>query len=333
MPCYHIWMLQPHRLLAVAVALTIACGGAKPPAEPGMLRIAVIPKGTTHEFWKAVHAGAIKAGAELGVTIEWKGPLQESDREEQIKVIENFATRGVAGIALAPLDDAALVQPVATAVRAGIPVVIFDSDLKSPDYVSFVATDNFRGGQIAGEELAKRVGARGNIVLLRYAVGSASTTKREEGFLDEIAKHPGLTVVSANQYAGTTTETAFQSSENLLAAHRRGSMLGIDGIFCPNESASFGMLRALVDGGYAGKVHFIGFDSSPKFVAAINAGQMDGMVLQNPVKMGYLAVKALVQHLRGQPVAKRIDTGVTLVTKGNIADPAIAELVRPTLAP
>ncbi len=333
MPCYHIWMLQPHRLLAVAVALTIACGGAKPPAEPGMLRIAVIPKGTTHEFWKAVHAGAIKAGAELGVTIECKGPLQESDREEQIKVIENFATRGVAGIALAPLDDAALVQPVANAVRAGIPVVIFDSDLKSPDYVSFVATDNFRGGQIAGEELAKRVGARGNIVLLRYAVGSASTTKREEGFLDEIAKHPGLTVVSANQYAGTTTETAFQSSENLLAAHRRGSTLGIDGIFCPNESASFGMLRALVDGGYAGKVHFIGFDSSPKFVAAITAGQMDGMVLQNPVKMGYLAVKALVQHLRGQPVDKRIDTGVTLVTKGNIADPAIAELVRPTLAP
>lgn len=326
-------MLPRRRFLVISAAFATACGGGKPAAGPAALRIAVIPKGTTHEFWKAVHAGALKAGDELGVSIEWKGPLQESDREEQIKVVENFATRGVSGIALAPLDDAALVQPVADAARAGIPVVIFDSDLKSEDYVSFVATDNFRGGQIAGEELAKRVGEKGNIVLLRYAVGSASTTKREEGFLAEIAKHPGLTVVSANQYAGPTTETAFQSSENLLASHRRGAGLAIDGIFCPNESATFGMLRALVDGGYAGKVHFIGFDSSPRFVAAINAGQMDGMVLQNPVNMGYLAVKTLVQHLRGQPVDKRIDTGATLVTKDNIAEPAMAELVSPKLAP
>lgn len=332
-PCYHVWMRRPIRFLVIAAVLATGCGGPKPPAKPAALRIAVIPKGTTHEFWKAVHAGALKAGAELGVTIEWKGPLQESDREEQIKVLENFATRGVSGIALAPLDDAALVQPVADAARAGIPVVIFDSDLKSSDYVSFVATDNFRGGQIAGAELAKRVGDKGNIVLLRYAVGSASTTKREEGFLAEIATHPGLTVVSANQYAGPTTETAFQSSENLLAAHKRQSGLGIDGIFCPNESSTFGMLRALVDGGYAGKVHFIGFDSSPKFVEAINAGQMDGMILQNPVNMGYLAVKTLVQHLKGLPVDKRIDTGAILVTKGNIADPAMAELVSPKLAP
>lgn len=326
-------MTPLNRLLPWAIVLAAACSRTKQPGSPSELRIAVIPKGTTHQFWKAVHAGALKAGAELGVTVEWKGPLQESDREEQIKVIENFATRGVSGIALAPLDDAALVQPVLDARRAGIPVVIFDSDLKSDEYVSFVATDNYKGGQIAGAELARRVGETGNILLLRYAVGSASTARREQGFLDEIAKHPGLTVVSDNQYAGPTTETAFQSSENLLAAHKNGSGLAVDGIFCPNESATFGMLRALVDGGYAGKVHFIGFDSSPTFVEAINAGQMDGMVLQNPVNMGYLAVKALVQHLRGQPVEKRIDTGATLVTKGNIADPAIAELVNPKLAP
>jgi ribose transport system substrate-binding protein len=326
-------MIQPNRFLVAAAALAVACSAGRPAAAPAKLRIAVIPKGTTHEFWKAVHAGAIRAGDELGVTVEWKGPLQESDREEQIKVMENFATRGVSGIALAPLDDVALVQPVTDAKRAGIPVVIFDSDLKSEDYVSFVATDNYKGGQIAGAELAARVGTKGNILLLRYAVGSASTTKREQGFLDEIAKHPGLTVVSANQYAGPTTETAFQASENLLAAHKNGSRLGIDGIFCPNESATFGMLRALVDGGYAGQVHFIGFDSSPKFVDAINAGQMEGMVLQNPVNMGYLAVKTLVQHLRGQPTDKRIDTGATLVTKANLTDPAIAELVSPKLAP
>ncbi|MGE0438952.1 MAG: substrate-binding domain-containing protein [Gemmatimonadales bacterium] len=317
----------------VLAATLVLCGCGAKSREPASLRIAVIPKGTTHEFWKAVHAGAIKAGEELGVTVEWKGPLQESDREEQIKVIENFVTRGVSGIALAPLDDAALVQPVANAARAGIPVVIFDSDLSGGDYVSFVATDNYRGGQLAGDELARRLGGTGNVVLLRYAVGSASTTNREQGFLDAIAKHPGITVVSDNQYAGATTETAFQAAENILASRKTAAGLGIDGIFCPNESSTFGTLRALVDGGHAGKVHLIGFDSSPKFVEAINAGQMDGMVLQNPVNMGYLAVKTLVSHLRGQPVEKRIDTGATLVTKDNIADPAVAELVSPKLAP
>ncbi len=317
--------------LALVVALA-ACGGGSR-KDAGKLRIAVIPKGTTHEFWRAVHAGAIKAGEELGVTIEWKGPLQENDREEQIKVIENFVIRGVSGIALAPLDHAALVQPVANATRANIPVVIFDSDLKSEDYVSFVATDNFKGGALAGEALAQALGGKGNLILLRYAVGSASTTNREEGFLAAVAKYPGLKVVSSNQYAGVTTETGFQASENLLAAHKTATGLAVDGIFCANESSTFGMLRALVDGGYAGKVHFIGFDASPKFVEAIKAGQMDGMVLQNPVNMGYVAVKTLVQHLRGQPVDKRIDTGVTLVTRANLGDPAVAQLVSPALAP
>ncbi len=326
-------MPKPLSILSLALAAALAACGGGARKDAGKLRIAVIPKGTTHEFWRAVHAGAIKAGEELGVTIEWKGPLQENDREEQIKVIENFVTRGVSGIALAPLDHAALVQPVANATRANIPVVIFDSDLKSDDYVSFVATDNFKGGALAGEALAQALGGKGNLILLRYAVGSASTTNREEGFLAAVAKYPGLKVVSSNQYAGVTTETGFQASENLLAAHKTATGLSVDGIFCANESSTFGMLRALVDGGYAGKVHFIGFDASPKFVAAIKAGQMDGMVLQNPVNMGYLAVKTLVQHLRGQPVDKRIDTGATLVTKANLGDPAVAGLVSPALAP
>jgi ribose transport system substrate-binding protein len=321
------------RGLFVLAAALVACGGQEKPPAASRLRIAVIPKGTTHEFWKAVEAGARQAGEELGVTVEWKGSLLESDREEQIKVVENFVARGVSGIAIAPLDDAALVQPVANAIRANIPVVIFDSDLKSDDYLSFVATDNYKGGQLAGDELARRLEGKGRVVLLRYAVGSASTTNREQGFLDAIAQHPGLTVVSANQYAGRTTETAFQASENLLAASKAGAGLAIDGIFCPNESSTFGMLRALVDGGYAGKVHFIGFDASPKFVDAINAGQMDGIVLQNPVRMGYLAVETLVRHLKGDSVARRIDTGATLVTKDNLNDPAIADLVHPKLAP
>src|SRR5439155_6361100 len=242
----------------------------------------------------------------------WKGPLKEDDREDQIKVVEDFVMRGVSGIVLAPLDDTALRKPVEDAVKAGIPVVIIDSDLKSDAYVSFAATDNFKGGESAGEELARLLDKKGNVVMLRYAPGSASTTNREEGFLKAIKKYPDIKVVSDNQYAGATTEAAYQASENLLAPLKKpDGSLSIDGIFTPNESSCFGMLRALQDGKFAGKVKFVGFDSSSKLVEALGNGQIDALVLQDPMNMGYKGAELMAKHLRGEPVDKRVDTGST----------------------
>ena len=292
--------------------------------------IAVIPKGTTHEFWKSVHAGAEKASQELGVSIIWKGPLREDDREDQIKVVENFINMRVKGIVVAPLDDTALVPVVTDAVRGGIPVIAFDSAIKTDQTVSFVATDNYRGGKLAGDYLARLVGDKGKVMMLRYAEGSASTAQREQGFLDAIAGHKGIEVVSSNQYGGVTTESAFQASENLLTAHKApDGGLTVQGIFCPNESTAFGMLRALEDDGFAGKVRFVGFDSSPKLVDGMGKGHMDATVVQDPIKMGYLAVKAMVEHLRGKPVEKRIDTGATLITRDNMSAPAAQALLNP----
>jgi ribose transport system substrate-binding protein len=291
--------------------------------------IAVIPKGTTHEFWKSAHAGAEKAAQELGIKIIWKGPLREDDREDQVKVVETFINMRVKGIALAPLDDTALVPVVTDATRSRIPVVIFDSDLKSQETVSFVATDNYVGGKLAGEHLAKLVGGKGKVMMLRYAEGSASTMQREKGFLDAIAKHPEIQVASSNQYGGATTETAFKASENLLTAHKDAQGLTVQGIFCPNESTAFGMLRALEDGGFAGKVKFVGFDSSPKLVDAMKKGHMDATVVQDPINMGYLAVKTLAAHLAGKPVDKRIDTGATLITRDNMGDGPMQALLNP----
>ena len=291
--------------------------------------IAVIPKGTTHEFWKSVHAGAEQAGKELGVKIIWKGPLREDDREDQIKVVESFINMRVRGIVLAPLDDTALVPVVTDAVRAGIPVVAADSGIKTDAIVSFVATDNARGGRLAAEHLAKLLGDEGKVMMLRYAEGSASTAAREQGFLDAMAAHKKIEVVSANQYGGVTTESAFKASENLLAAHKGAGGLGVQGIFCPNESTAFGMLRALEDNGFAGKVRFVGFDSSPKMVDAMAKGHMDATVVQDPIKMGYLAVRAMVDHLQGKPVERRIDTGATLITRDGMSAPAAQALLNP----
>jgi len=318
-------------------SVLLACGAACGRQTPGKgaatgkrLMIGMIPKGTMHEFWKSVHAGAVKASRELDVDLLWQGPLREDDREEQAKVVDMIRARAVSGIALAPLDDKALRMPVADAIRAGIPVLIFDSDLDSRDYVSFVATDNYRGGRIAGEHLATLLDGQGGVMMLRLHEGAASTTAREQGFLDEVATHPGIKVVSANQYAGGSTEGAYRASENLLTATRAADG-GVSGIFCPNESTTFGMLRALEDAGLAGKIRFVGFDSSDKLARALRDGEIDALVLQNPFNMGYLSVKTLVQHIRGGRVERRIDTGATLVTKANMDQPDIKERLQPNL--
>ncbi|MBI3735911.1 substrate-binding domain-containing protein, partial [Candidatus Sumerlaeota bacterium] len=268
-----------------------------PPASTKKVTIAVIPKGTTHEFWKSIHAGAVKASRDLGVEIIWKGPQREDDREMQIQVVEDFISRKVDGIVLAPLDDKALVRPVNDAMKRKIPVVIIDSGLQGKDYVSFVATDNYKGGELGGKRLAEVMGGKGKVILLRYQEGSASTMEREKGFLDAIKKFPDIKIM----------------------------------VFCPNESSTFGMLRALTDAGKAGKVKFVGFDSSEKLIQALKDGHIHGLVQQNPFKMGELGVKTIVARIRGEKIEAKIDTGVGVVTKENMDQPEISTLLHPPL--
>jgi ribose transport system substrate-binding protein len=329
------------RFAALALAIA-ACGGSGESAKTATttastkkpLTIAVIPKGTTHEFWKSIHAGAIQATQELAqqgdtVSIIWKGPLREDDREQQVQVVEGFLSQGVQGIVLAPLDNRALVRPVEEAKGAGIPTVIIDSGLESDAQVSFVATDNRKGGALAAQRMGEVLGGKGKVLMLRYQEGSASTQEREAGFLETIrGTYPGIQVVSSDQYAGPTRETAKRAAENLL--NRYGKEL--QGVFTPNESSTIGMLLALQDMGSAGKIKLVGFDASQILIDALRNGQLEGIVVQNPMRMGYLGVKTMVDHLRGKQVDKRIDTGVMVVTPANLDSPEAKDLVNPPIA-
>ena len=211
-----------------------------------LYRVMVIPKGTTHEFWMTIHAGASKAADDLGnVEIIWQGPQKEDDRVEQIKLVQNAIASKVDGIVLAPLDAKALVAPVEKAIAAGIPVVIIDSGLDSTKIASYVATDNYHGGVLAGERLAELLHGEGKIILMRYAVGSESTEQREKGFTDTIKKYPKIAYLSDDQYAGATSDSAQKTSQSLISRYRNE----VDGIFCSNESATSGMLRVLKDAG------------------------------------------------------------------------------------
>lgn len=323
-------------ILLAAVAASACDDARRRASSPGSeqpLTIAVIPKGTTHEFWRSIHAGAIRASRELSaqgppVEIIWKGPLREDDREQQVQVVEGFLSQRVHGIVLAPLDSRALVRPVEEARRAGVPTVIIDSGLESDVIVSFVATDNRKGGELAADRMGELLGGQGKVLVLRYAEGSASTTERERGFLERLrARYPGIMVVSSDQYAGPTRETAKRGSENLL--NRYGGDL--QGIFTPNESSTIGMLLALQDIGRAGQIRFIGFDASRILIDALRARELDGLVVQNPMRMGYLGVKTMVDHLRGRPVERLVDTGVVLVTAANLDSAGTRAFVNPPI--
>lgn len=291
-------------------------------------RLAVIPKGTTHEFWKSVHAGASNAAKELGnVEILWKGPALESDTEGQIQVVQDFVVQQVDGIVLAPLESAALVSYVEEAAEKNIPVVIFDSGLDKEDkIVSYVATDNRKGGELAAMQLAQAIGNEGDVVVLRYKQGSESTFQREEGFLECLKRdYPNVKVLTSEEYAGTTPVEALEKSTQVLQKYRDE----IDGIFAVCEPNATGVLEALNELGLAQKVKFVAFDPAVPLINGLENGTVHGIVLQDPVHMGYKAVMTMMQHLRGESVEKRIGTGEYVATPDNMKEERMQQLLKP----
>ena len=324
-------------ILLLIVAL-VGCGtspsaktnqGATEPGsgEAKILRIAVIPKSTNHEHWNAVHAGAMRAEEELeGVEVIWDGPQTESDTAGQINLVKTFITKRVDGICLAPAHSEALVDVVVEANDEGIPVVIFDSGLgKGAKFLSYVATDNFNGGKLAAERLAETLNEEGNVILMRYRAGSESTEQREAGFLEGLKKYPKLRLLSSDQYAEAATETAMRKALSLLMKYQEE----VDGFFAVNESSCNGTLEALEQSGLAGKVKFVAFDPSEGLINGLREGKVAGIVLQDPVTMGYESVKAIVAHLRGQEVEPQISTGEHVATKENMASSPYDRLLDP----
>jgi ribose transport system substrate-binding protein len=320
-------------LCVLPLLLLAACNSnadRRSSAKTGKLRIAVIPKGTSHQFWLSVKAGAEAAAAEVGdVEILWKGPETEADTAGQIAVVKNFVTSHVDGICLAPNHSLALIDVVAEANAEGIPVVIYDSGLgEGAEYISYVATDNYRGGVLAGEQLAQSIGGKGKVILLRYKEGSESTEQRERGFLDAMAKESQIDVISSDQYAGTTTQEAMEKATQLLNKYRDG----VDGIFAVCEPNCNGTLEALVQTGLSGKVKFVAFDPSDRLIAGLSDGTVAGILLQDPYEMGRRSVLSVVAHLRGEHVDKVISTGEYVATAENQNSEPYNRLLRPEAA-
>jgi ribose transport system substrate-binding protein len=321
-------------VLSMTFILVFAASCGQEESDDDRITISVIPKGTSHVFWQSIHAGAVKAAKELNIEVLWVGTATEDDRQQQIMLVDNQVINQVDGIVLAPSDDVAFLRPVKDALRKGIPVIVIDSELKNSDdlLTSFVATDNYKGGFIAGTKLCESLSGKGNVIMLRYAEGSASTEKREAGFMEAVKAFPEINVVSEEQRGGATKASAQTAAENLLLRFKDpDGNLTIDGIYCVNESTTYGMLQALRRQRFAGEVQFIGFDSAEPLLEAMRNDEIHGLIVQNPFKMGYESVTAMAKHLKSESVAKRIDTGVTFVTKPDLDLPEMKELLSPDI--
>lgn len=286
--------------------------------------IAVIPKASADIFWQSVHAGAVKSSWANQVNIVWEGPPNETDIAGEMQIVETMIDRQVDAIALAPSDRTAFRIVLDRAAAARIPVVIYDSGVDSNQYATFVATDNYLGGEIGADRMGKILKGKGKIVMIKTVPGSASTTAREDGFRHELqAKFPGIQILD-ERFGMASIAQSLTVAENMLTAHP-----DLNGIFCSNESGSEGAAQALKARG--SKIKLVGFDSSPMLLDQLKAGVIDSLVIQNPFKMGETAVdQATTLVKKGKP-PKQIFLPPRLINSENINDPDVQQQLHPDL--
>jgi ribose transport system substrate-binding protein len=308
-------------LLAALALLAVACNRDR------QRRIAVIPKGTAHVFWQTVHAGAAAAGQEFHAQILWDGPPTETDYGRQLEIVDSMLNSHVDGMVVAAADRTTLNAALDRAARENVPVVIFDSGVDSTNYVTFVATNNFEGGQLGARKLGQLLNGKGSVAMIENTPGSASTMERESGFKDVIAKEfPGIRIV-AEQYSMSDRAKGLSATENILTAHP-----DLNGIFASSEPSSVGASQALKSRGLAGKIRLVAFDSSEGLVDDLSAGVIDALVAQDPYKIGYEAVRAVTEKLDGKTPTKKMDLSAVVITKADLEKPEIKQLLHPDLS-
>lgn len=315
---------------AAAAALLAAGCNRRPSAK---YRLAVIPKGLTHEHWQSVKRGAERAAADCGaagnsVEVVWDGPRTEGDALQQIELIDQKVLTGIHGLVLAPQHRNQMVPAVERVLERKLPVVIIDSDLdlKHDLVIKYVATDNKAGGRLAGEKLLALLADKASprVAMLRYQKGSESTEQREDGFVEVLAARNIEVIDDRKYYAEATADTAQKAASALFGVHPAGGN-GLDAVFAVNESATQGLVNAFrEDRARVGPVHIVGFDSSGPLLNALRDGDVDGLVIQDPYRMGYVALWTLVQYLEGYDVSaggRYYGTGEDYLTKENYESP------------
>lgn len=298
-------------LLAIAMSVTmlISCGRR---SETKSLNITLVTKALDSEWWQRVKAGAEDAAkAHPGVRLAVVAPEREVNIDQQVAILEDQITKRVGALAVAPTGAAEVIPVLERAHAAGIPVVIFDTDINWPSKVSYVGGNNRRAGQIAGEYIVKLLGGKGKVAIIRGIMGVLTHEERVAGFQEAIRTAAGIDCVAV-QPANSERALGLSVMENLLT--RYPDLLAV---FATNDQMALGAVEAVAARNLTGKVAVVGIDATREAVRAVEAGRLAGDVAMYPEKLGGNAVEAAFKAARGEPVDKRIDIGEALVTREN----------------
>lgn len=314
-------------LLSAALVLSAtmlgACGNDNDKeASSGKMYIPVISKGFQHQFWQAVKQGSEKAAAELNVEITFEGPETEQQVDKQIEMLQAALDKKPAAIAFAALDSKAATPLLEKAQKADIPIVGFDSGVDSPIPVTTAATDNVAAAALAADKMAELIGGKGEVAVVAHDQTSRTGVDRRDGFVKQIeAKYPDIKIVDI-QYGGGDHLKSTDLAKAIMQAHPN-----LKGIFGTNEGSAVGVVNAVTELKKEGQIIVIGYDSGKLQMDAIRNGTMAGAITQDPIGIGYWAVKAAVQAKNGESVPKTIDTGFHWYDKSNIDSADIKALL------
>jgi ribose transport system substrate-binding protein len=295
-------------------------------AAPKDIKIEIICMGFQHEYWQTVRMGSEKAAKEIGIVVPFRGPELETQVDVQIGMFEDAIAKKVDGILLAPCDSEALVPLVEKATKLGIVVMTFDTDInKTTDRISFIATDNYAAGKLAGQNAGKVLGGKGKMGVLGHLAGTMDTRDRVNGFVDAIkAGYPGIKLLET-VYGDGDHQKSLDKSVDMMTSNP-----DLAAIYATNEGGAIGVALAVEQKKKVGKVKIIGFDSSEQEIDYLQKGVINGFVVQNPFQIGYLGVKTMYEHLAGVKKAPaRIDTGVVWVDMKNFNQPDIQKILYP----
>jgi ribose transport system substrate-binding protein len=315
-----------------AAGLGLLAGAAMRPARAAEKRytIALIPGLTTDAFYITMRKGAQAAADAFGAKLVFQG-APDFNPVQQVPVLDAVIARHPDALLIAPTDKTQLVQPLRKAVDSGIPVITVDTFIGDGHYqagggdadfpLSYVASDNLLGGQIAARALAKAVGDKGKVYVSNVKPGVSTTDQREQGFKDEMKKHPGIAVL-ATQFNDDDANKAASQFQSVYA--RNPDLVGV---FGANLFSALGAGNGVKQAGAADKVKVVAFDAPASIVDNIGSGLVTLAIAQHPAEIGWFGVAAAYAHLTGQSIPTAIGTGFTIIDKANMADPGVKKFI------
>jgi ribose transport system substrate-binding protein len=299
--------------LFAGASLLIATGCAR--NGPKKIEIALVTKSLDSEFWQRLKSGAESAAkADPEVQLSVLAPAQEINIDQQVSILEDQILKRVAALAVSPAGVSEIVPVLEKAKAAKIPVVIVDTDVPWPERASFIGIDNRQGGRMAADYVAKTLGGKGKVAVIRGVLGVDTQEGRLAGFQEAISKIPGIQLVSV-QPANSERALGMGVMENILTSHP-----DLSAVFATNDQMALGAMEAIAARHLTGKVVLVGFDAGQEALRAIDAGKLNAAVAQYPDRIGRRAIEEAIKAAKGQPTEKRVDIGMTLVTKDNIGE-------------